>query len=252
MSKINKALVEWIPGSIHGHNWFEQIGLGSRLVYFYYEQGVLEKVGPGVYAKKNDQVTWQGLVYFLQEELNLPVHVSGKTALELQGGSHYMTMGKPSISLTSYEIKQLPAWVYKVSESFELKFRKSSLLSREEYFHSQVEQNLNLSMSQRELAILELIEELDLENGFETVENYMNSLMTMRSSVVQEVLRNCKSIKVKRVFLYMSEKLELPFFNELDLKKIDIGSGKRVVVKNGKLDRKYNITVDREEEENPF
>lgn len=252
MTKINQALIDWIPGSIHGHNWFEEKGLGTRLAYFYYEQGILEKVGPGVYAKKNDPVTWQGLVNFLQQELSLPVHISGKTALELQGASHYTTMGRPRISLVSYEIKELPSWTYKVSENFELNFRKSSLLSKEEYLHSQDEQKISVSLSQRELAVLELIDELDLQNGFETVENYMNSLMTLRSSVLQEVLENCKSIKVKRVFLYMSEKLELPFFKELNQSKIDIGSGKRVVVEGGRLDKKYNITVEPEEEENPF
>ncbi len=252
MTKINQALIDWIPGSIHGHYWFKEKGIGTRLAYFYYEQGVLEKVGPGVYSKKNDPVTWQGLVNFLQQELNLSVHISGKTALELQGASHYTNMRRPRISLVSYEVKELPSWVYKVSQDFELNFKKSSLLSKEEYLHSQVEQKISVSLSQRELAVLELIDELDLKNGFETVENYMNSLMTLRSSVLQEILENCKSIKVKRVFLYLSEKLELPYFYELNQAKIDIGSGKRVVVEGGKLDKKYNITVESEEEENPF
>ncbi len=164
----------------------------------------------------------------------------------------YTNMRRPRISLVSYEVKELPSWVYKVSQDFELNFKKSSLLSKEEYLHSQVEQKISVSLSQRELAVLELIDELDLKNGFETVENYMNSLMTLRSSVLQEILENCKSIKVKRVFLYLSEKLELPYFYELNQAKIDIGSGKRVVVEGGKLDKKYNITVESEEEENPF
>ena len=59
-------------------------------------------------------------------------------------------------------------------------------------------------------------------------------------------------MKVKRIFLYISEKLNLLFVDKLNLKNIDLGSGKRVVVKGGALDKKYNITVDREVEENPF
>ena len=185
MTKINQALIEWVSGSIHGRKWFEEKGINTRLAYFYYEQGILEKIGPGVYSKKNDSVTWQGLVHFLQQELNLPLHISGKTALELQGASHYATMGKPRISLVSYEIKQLPSWVHKIDQDFKINFRKSSLLSKEEYLHSQDEQNLSIKLSERELSALELIDELDLQNGFEAVENYMNSLMTLRASMLQ-------------------------------------------------------------------
>lgn len=252
MTKINQALIDWTPGSIHGHDWFESKGLSTRLTYFYYEQGILEKIGPGVYSKKNDPVTWQGLINFLQQELGLSVHISGKTALELQGSSHYATMGRPIINLVSYEIKELPSWIYKVSQDFKINFRKSSLLSKEEYLHTQDKQKISVRLSHRELAILELIDELDLKNGFETVENYMNSLNTLRSSVLQEILESCKSIKVKRVFLYMSERLELPYFKQLNQSKINIGSGKRVIVLGGRFDKKYNITVDPEEEENPF
>ena len=102
------------------------------------------------------------------------------------------------------------------------------------------------------MAIIELIENFDLSNSLETVANYMESLTTLRSYVLQEVLEECQSLKVKRVFLYVSEKLNLPYFKRLDLNKIDLGSGKRVVVKGGSLDKKYQITVDRTSEENPF
>ena len=74
----------------------------------------------------------------------------------------------------------------------------------------------------------------------------------MRSLVLQKILEECQSVKVKRVFLYISEKLDLPYFRKLKFNQLDLGSGKRVVVEGGSLDKKYNITVDRKEEENPF
>ncbi len=54
------------------------------------------------------------------------------------------------------------------------------------------------------------------------------------------------------MFLYLAEKLNLPSFQNLKLDKIDLGRGKRVIVKGGKLNKKYMITVDRDYEENPF
>ena len=47
---------------------------------------------------------------------------------------------------------------------------------------------------------------------FETAENYMAPLMTLRDEVVQDLLERCHSVKVKRVFLYLAEKLKLPVF----------------------------------------
>jgi len=44
----------------------------------------------------------------------------------------------------------------------------------------------------------------------------------------------------------MADKLNLPWFKNLDLEQIDTGKGKRVVISNGVLDRKYLITVPRE------
>jgi hypothetical protein len=80
----------------------------------------------------------------------------------------------------------------------------------------------------------------------------MNSLTTLRPDVVQRLLEKCRSIKAKRVFLYLADKLDLPFFQKLDLDKISLGSGKRMIVKGGELNKKYQITVDRDYGENPF
>jgi hypothetical protein len=41
----------------------------------------------------------------------------------------------------------------------------------------------------------------------------------------------------------MAAKLDLPISKRLDRGRIDLGSGKRVVVKKGMLDKTFNITV---------
>jgi len=66
------------------------------------------------------------------------------------------------------------------------------------------------------------------------------------------LLEKCRSKKAKRVFLYLADKLKLPFFNQLDLSKISLGTGKRQIVKGGEHNQKYQITVDREHKENPL
>jgi hypothetical protein len=181
------------------------------------------------------------------------VHLSGRTALELQGHSHYVALGpKVRINLTSYEDKVFPMWIKKLEKDFEFVFKKSSLLAAENFLTTHNESGFDLKVATRELASLELIDTLDLSGSLETAENYTQSLLTLRAEVVQKVLEECNSIKAKRVFLYLAEKLNLPWFKALNTEKINLGTGKRVIVKGGELNKKYMITVDRYYGENPF
>ena len=45
------------------------------------------------------------------------------------------------------------------------------------------------------------------------------------------------------MFLWFSERHRHAWLNRLDTKGIDLGSGKRMLVRGGKLDKKFNITV---------
>ncbi|MBI5624486.1 MAG: type IV toxin-antitoxin system AbiEi family antitoxin domain-containing protein [Elusimicrobia bacterium] len=50
-------------------------------------------------------------------------------------------------------------------------------------------------------------------------------------------------MKAKRLFLLLAELCEHPWVAKLDLKRVNLGKGKRVLVKDGHLDPKYLITV---------
>ena len=45
-------------------------------------------------ARAGDRVDWIGGVYALQQQLRLPIHIGGKTALEMQGYAHFLPLGK--------------------------------------------------------------------------------------------------------------------------------------------------------------
>lgn len=253
MSKLNQVLLEWKPGDIHGTQWFKARGINQRLAYSYYEDGYLEKIGPGVFARKGDEMNPYGITRFLQQEYGLKLHLSGRTALELQGHAHYVALGsKTRIYLTSYVEKAFPSWIKKLEKKFEFIFKKSSLFGQQNFLTNHNESGFELKISTRELAALELIDTLDLSGSLETAENYLQSLLTLRSDTIQDVLEECNSIKAKRVFLYLAEKLNMPWFKKIKKDRINLGKGKRVIVKGGELDQKYQITVDRVFEENPF
>ena len=90
---------------------------------------------------------------------------------------------------------------------------------------------------------MEVISYLDLKDSFEILERYFEGLLSLRGTLVQKLLESCSSVKVKRVFLYMANKLKLPVMKSLNTCRIQLGYGKRVISKKGKLDKTYNITV---------
>jgi hypothetical protein len=108
-----------------------------------------------------------------------------------------------------------------------------------EYEHKQ----FTVKISCRELAALELLYHVPGLQGFDEALLLMENLTTLRPHVVQLLLQECRSVKVKRLFLYMAERAGHPWFGKLDTSVIDLGRGKRVIVKGGMLDRKYLITV---------
>jgi hypothetical protein len=247
MSKINKILAKWLPGDVHTLRWFESHGVGQRIAYGYSKTGAIRKIGHGVFSLPDDRLDWMGAIRALQEELALQVHVGGRTALELQGATHNIAgAATPQITIITTERIAVPTWVKDNDWSADLIFRRSSLVSAEQSITEFTRNGITIKLASREQAILELVDSLDLSESFETAENYLSSLMTLRPKMMQDLLERCSSFKVKRVFLYLTEKLELPFFSKLQLDAIDLGSGKRVVVKGGHWNPKYQITVPRE------
>jgi len=71
----------------------------------------------------------------------------------------------------------------------------------------------------------------------------MESLNNLSPNQVQKLLEQCTSVKVKRLFLYLGEKAKHAWFDYLQLDKIDLGKGKRSLLKKGTYISKYQITV---------
>ena len=82
--------------------------------------------------------------------------------------------------------------------------------------------------------------------GFDEAFLIMENLATLRSEMVQRLLVMCRSIKVKRLFMFMAEKHGHPWVSDLDLSRLDLGKGKRMIIPKGSFDRKYRITVPRD------
>jgi len=74
----------------------------------------------------------------------------------------------------------------------------------------------------------------------------MEGLNNLRPDLIQKLLEECMSVKVKRLFLYMAEKAGHTWVSCLNLERVDLGIRKRALVKKGVYVPKYQITVPAE------
>ena len=98
---------------------------------------------------------------------------------------------------------------------------------------------------------MELLHLVPNHQSFEEAAELMQQLATLQPELASTLLQSCRSIKVKRLFLFLAEHCNHPWLAKIDHSKIDMGSGKRQVVKNGEFDSKYRITIPKGFIENP-
>lgn len=88
---------------------------------------------------------------------------------------------------------------------------------------------------------------------FSLADKFFESAVNLRPELLYHLLMSCKQIKAKRLFLWFSDRHDHAWRNELEIKGINLGRGKRMLIKHGAFDATYQITVPRqmvEENEN--
>ena len=255
VSKINQVLQEWPRNTVVTQHWLILLGVSSKLANWHVGSGWLERFGTGAYTRPGDHVEWQGGLHALQTQLDKTVHVGGQTALELQGLSHFVPIGKhKKIFLISDQQERLPTWFRNHQWGVDIEHRCLSLF---EHVPAKSATELDcggfkITMSGRERAMMEQMRLVRSNNDLEQVCLLMEGFTTARPAMVQELLENCRSVKVKRLFLWSSETAGHGWFRRLDLSRIDLGKGKRQIYSGGRYDSKYMITVPDEDISNSF
>ncbi len=244
MTKINQILTKWLTGTVSSTSYLKGMGLSNDLLHRYVKSEWIEHIGYGAYKKKFDTIEWQGALYCLQTQMNLSAHPGGKTALELHGLTHYIPF-KPKIDLFGASKERLPTWFTKKKWRKTLHYYSFNLftIDLKKFLVSFDHKNFSIAISSPELAVFELLSHIPQKQGFKEAIKIFDNLTTLRSDLVQTLLENCNSIKVKRLFLYLAENSDHFWFKDINVKSVNLGKGKRVIDVNGKLDKKYNITV---------
>ena len=241
-----KKLHELLPeGVVAPSSWFVTNGYSSQLLYKYVKSGWLRKIGQGAYIRPNSNLQWQGVVLGLQHLAKLPLHVGGITALNLQGYAHYLPIGEEN-AITMYGEKNPPAWIKQI-ESLSFSFHKKPLF-RDLGLKKQSTsiRDWQITISSPERAILELLYQVGNSGiDFKFVAEIFEGLTTLSPRVLNELLLNCSSRKVKRLFLFFANYYNFPWAKHIS-KDIKLGAGKLQIVKDGNYNKTYMITVPKE------
>lgn len=235
-----------VPGTILLASWLEKNGISRDLQQYYLKSGWLESYGTGAFKRPNENVRWTGALNSIQRQTELPVHVGGLTSISLQGLSHYVRMEKEPLYLFSPQYVKLPKWFLNQAWSNQIVHVKTKFLPANSALFEYVLDGLKLQISSPERAILECL--YLLPDRFDMVECYQifEGLSNLRPKILQELLENCNSIKVKRLFLYMASKANHQWLDFVDHSRIELGTGDRVIVKGGVYISKYKISIPKE------
>ncbi len=266
--KLNRLQQTLPEGLVVDSAWLERQGVSRQLRRKYVMHGWLVPLARGVYGRSPlpdalSAVPWQQLTISLSGLQSLPVAAGARTALELQGFSHYVSSGG-SREAHLYANEGLPGWVSRVPVDTKLILHITRKLFRNRdipaYFtkgdagppppdDSGLTQQpwghwkYPLTLSTPERAILELLAEVPKRETFHQADVLLEGLHSLSPRRLQSLLSHCRSVKVKRLFFWFAERHNHAWLRKLDCEGIDFGKGKRMLLRGGKLDTKYNITV---------
>lgn len=268
--KLNALLQRLPEGLVVDSGWMEREGYSSSLRSQYVAAGWLVQPARGVFMRPLGRLTWQKAVISLQTLLEYPVIVGGGTALALQGYAHYLDGGQRE-TVHLHGLAPPPGWLARLPLDADFVFHRiaslfdgASCAQSANSFKWGSEENeaslpeisragilrekfsgseWPLAVSRPERAFLELLDELPSRESFDNADMIAQGLQNLRPGLMQRLLEDCRSIKVKRLCFWLAERHGHGWLRHIDRTKISLGSGKRMLAKGGRLDPTYLITV---------
>ena len=243
---LNQLLRNWPQGTVALNSWLKNQGVSSQLLYHYRNSNWIEAVGSGAFIRAGDAVKYLGAVYALQKHAQLEIHPGGKTALILQGKAHYLELSSKEAFLFGPERVQMPRWAKTHEWEVNLHYMATSFLPPSLALSELNHGDFSISLSSPERAIMECLHMAPKNQGLLECFEIIEGLNNLRPNIIQKLLEACKSVKVKRLFLFFAKKAGHDWFDYLDQSRIDLGSGKRTIEKGGSYDPEFQIVVPRE------
>ncbi len=98
-------------------------------------------------------------------------------------------------------------------------------------------------VSAPESAIQEVLAGIPNYTFFKHADQLVKGMTSVSPRRPEELLENCNNLKVRRLFFGLAERQYYQWLQKLDHNKVSLGRGNRMLVKGGRLNKKYKITI---------
>ncbi|MGB4407130.1 MAG: type IV toxin-antitoxin system AbiEi family antitoxin domain-containing protein [Sphaerochaeta sp.] len=243
-----KSLDAILPeGLLVNRDWLSARGFTRSSIDYFIRAGKLDAVVHGIYRKPGPQLKWENVIYSLGQ-MGIDVHVGHCSALRFHGYEHFLMLGGVK-ELCVYCAGKIPAWVDSVSDYSFKQIQRSPFpddlrLGLEDIPFGAWDWPIPYATTER--AFIELMSTVTSEAEIEQAYLMLQGAATLRPTLLQQLLEECRQVKAKRLFLWIARELAHPWYGYIDQGGIDLGSGKRQIIVGGKLDEEFLITIPKE------
>lgn len=220
---LNKLLKEIPNNAVITSKWLSKKGINHDLQKRYERNGWIKRIGTGAYIKLDEDFNMDGAIYALQSQLGLSIHLGAMTVLNDKHGIMQNLPYWRQVFLFGARGEKIPAWFDKC---FKNKYRliSTNFLPKELGMIPYDNGKFITQIPTPERALLEVMYLLPGGAGLEETHQIIEMLTTLRPKKLQELLENCSSSKTNAIFYHISRNDKMPWFEELDFNKIDLGS----------------------------
>lgn len=242
-TKINQLLQVQSSGTVLLASWLLKQGYSRELQHRYIKNGWLASIGYGAMKRNGDTIELPGALYALQAQAGSFIHIGGRTALGMQGLSHYVELYQKETLLFAPPGVTLPAWFKAFTWNTKPVMIHTSMLPPGIGLLEFEVKTFSIQISDPIRSILECLELAPAKFDLEEAWHIMEGLSSLRPKNVQGMLEQCNSVKAVRLFLFLAEKADHSWFKYINTSRIELGRGKRSIVPHGIYIPKYQITV---------
>ena len=239
---IKQMLSEIPGGTVVTSKKLSSMGISYSLMRSYEKSGWLKRLSQGAYSKLNEHVSLNGAIYALQNDYKLSVHEGAYSALKNFYSKLHYIKDENLIHLFAPIGTKLPAW-FKTLFCGKYLLHLTDFLPESAGFEKRDMGLFSVQVSSLERSLLEMLylvpEKITVQESYSITE----TVVSLKTSLMQNLLENCSSVKVKRLLLCFAENAGLQCFEALDIQKFDLGSGIRCLEKGGKLYKKYSLVI---------
>lgn len=241
-SKIKNIIESTLDGGVLLSSWLSLNGLTRSEQANYVKTGWLRRLYTGVYHIATQMPRLYPSLHSMSNQSEFNYHIGALTSLELKGFSHYGQLGQ--LKAYVYASEKWPTCLDKLDWDITPVRVKSDKYKDLGLTTISVE-GVDVTISAPERAIFEYIDMIPESANPMDVFFIMEMLTTLRPGLINKLLVKA-SIKTRRLFLYMADKANHPWFDELSLENINLGSGDRSITPGGVYDKKYKIVIPKE------